>query len=92
LQAGWFTDALVARVNNDTNLQVVGQAYRDRMQPVDPAAVRDDLRRRGISDARVKVFYGVYYKVNVGQTIETNMPIPPLEGWDGILFDLDHAN
>jgi hypothetical protein len=74
-QGGWFSDALIDAINNDTNFVCVPQNYYGNMKMATAypyTALKADLTSKGVSSNRVKVFYDVA------------LTIPG--AWDGCLF------
>jgi hypothetical protein len=57
LQAGWFTPALTAQINNDSNLSVLAEAYTGDMSPIDCDNVRSNLINYGIKREKALVMY-----------------------------------
>lgn len=56
-QGGWFSDAMVAKVQADTRLILLPQTYlgKPEMYPCAPDAVKQDITVRGLT--RVELFY-----------------------------------
>lgn len=60
-QGGWFSQALIDKINNDALFSVIPQTYLsflgDSMFPADPVAVLEDLTARGVKRNKIKLFY-----------------------------------
>lgn len=57
VQAGWFTQELVNRINADANLVVLAEAYSGAMERWDADNVRSNLTNYGIKRDKALVMY-----------------------------------
>jgi hypothetical protein len=92
-QGGWFNRTLVDRINADPDMTVLPEAYfgpsastRD-MDPRDIHFIKKNINDTGVIPDRVKAFYGAIYK----DVSNNNVPLPPFDGWDGVLWALDQV-
>lgn len=85
LQGGWVGDRQMRmQIVQDSNLKLAPQTYRSEMQPVaQDAVLRDLIRNYPVS--QVILYYQAFYKE---KGVDFPAPIP--EGWDGIMYDLEH--
>lgn len=85
LQGGWVGDRQMrVQITQDTNLKLAPQTYRSEMEPVaQDAVLRDLVRNYPIN--QIILYYQSFYK---DQGLDVHFPVP--EGWNGIMYDLEH--